>query len=137
MSTRTTLSDPIAEASSVQLKVLLTDMDGVTALLNLTTILTALTLTHYERRTGKIINGCLARDVLGAGGGTVYDTTQTDAATNSYNVLIDLAPADTPVLTGGSRETQIALLRWTWGTAPARTGVHEVEFIVNNLAKNP
>lgn len=90
--------------------------------------LTTLTLTLYNLADGAIINSRNGENVLNANGGTV------DA---EGNLLMELTPNDTVILTAGNRyETHIALFLFTWA-AGARTGGHEFEHTVGDLAKVP
>ena len=129
----TDIADPIPAGSTRQLKFLLTDVDETTALLNLGSVLTSCVLTHVERTTGKVVNGATARNVLNTGGGTAYATVQTDAAGNQYNLLIELAPADTAIITGGSSETHLAKVTWGWNVSPARVGEAGASFVVQRF----
>lgn len=113
----------ITQAASVKagltgaLKVLVT-LDGSTAATGLSSILTALTLTHVVTASGQIVHGALERDVLATA--TVYDSTQSDG-TNSYNVLIPLSAADLDIIAAAATEAHTFRVRWTWGD-PVQTG---------------
>lgn len=133
---RTTLLDVYAEQATALLRATLTDTDGVTALPNASGVLLGLTLTLYEASTGALVNACLGRDVLGTHGGTVYDTLQTDASGNTYNLEVRLDAADMVFVTSGPTEWHVALLAWWWGTT-RKDGKHEVAFQVANMAKVP
>jgi len=132
--TSTTIADPKAEKATALLKITLTDADGVTPLLDLDSILVTTKVTLYEKKTGTIINSRTAQSILNTNGGTVYAALQTDAAGNTYNLLLRLDPDDMIIILGAKSEEHVALISWTWGS-PLKTGHYEVVFTVNNLLK--
>lgn len=125
MSTRTTLATTYAEKATLYLTATITDTDGVTALADADTILTTLTLTLYELRSGTVINSCTARNILNLNGGTV-------SSAGALEIRLDAA--DMACLGTASSEVHVALLEWTWGS-PVKAGKHEIAFTVTNLLK--
>lgn len=132
---RTTLSGQYAEGSTMNLLIIITDVDGVTPLGNAALVLTALTLTLFESLTDAIINTCNKRSILNANGGLVYNTLQTDPNGNQYNILVQLSIDDMKCLGPNKNEGHVALIEWTWGTNPVKGGKHEIAFSVANFTK--
>jgi hypothetical protein len=122
------------EKSSSRVLALLTDLDGVTPLTNLTSVLATLKLTLTEQKSGSVINSRSAQDVKNANGFTLHDAVQTDPATGTtYNVSGFLDPADNAITqTSAAMEVHVLLFEWTWGT-PTRTGRGDASYAVRNL----
>ena len=132
---RTTLMRVYPKGASGLIWATLLDEDGVSPLLNGSTLLTTVMLDVYEATTLVAINpGCVARNILNANNSVVYDAPQTKADGTTYNLKIWLGVADMACLLPARTEVHIALVRYTWGT-PLRSGVHEIAFTVDNLAK--
>ena len=127
MSARTTLTDTYAEQATLTLSATITDADGVTPLASADAALASLTLTLYEERSGTAINGCTARNILNANGGTV---------SSAGALTIRLDADDMACVRASDSERHIALLEWSWG-ATVKHGKHEIAFTVANLAKVP
>lgn len=125
MSTRTTIAEPMPEKATAYLVATITDTDGVTPLANADAILTTLTVTLYESRTGTAINSRTAQSILGVNGGSV---------SSAGVVTLRLDPLDMIIVSGRALETHVALFEWTWGS-PLKSGKHEVAFQIDNLLK--
>ncbi len=138
MAVGTTITDHQPERTTRYLRFLVTDTDGVTGLLNLSTVLTTLTLDLYERSTSTIINSRTAQNIKGANGCTLYDTTQTftdaDGVSHSYNVELRLDAADMAMISTRAGEVHVAEFHATWGS-PLKTLHHAITFIVENFTK--
>jgi hypothetical protein len=130
-----TTVDTQLERTTTRLLLTLTDVDGVTALTNLSSVLTTFALTLFDQATGQIINTRQGQSVKNANGFSVYDTLQTDPVTGqTYNVLGRLDPADNAIVGTGAIETHIAEFTWTWGS-PLKTGGGDVAIPVRNRTK--
>ncbi len=90
--------------------------------------LVTLTLTLYNKADGTIINNRNAQNVLNANNVTV------DA---NGNLAWTLQPADNIIVSdsSGINETHVALFEATYGVGGANAIRHQVEIVVNNLAK--
>lgn len=115
---------PVCEKTTSQLQQQLTDENDA-ALPGAQ--LSAVTLTLYlTNKPATVINSCLARNVLGANGGTL-DT--------EGLLTIVLAPADNVLVSqAGKSELHTALLEWTWAFG-AKAGKKEITFTVMNQAR--
>lgn len=92
------------------------------------TSLTTLTLTLYDEETGTILNGRDDQNVL-----------------NANNVTVDgaglltwtMQPLDNQIVTTAlAQERHLALFEWTYA-AGAKSGYHEIAFVVINAANRP
>lgn len=98
------------------------------------TVLSALTLTLYDKVTGSIINSRNAQNVKNANNVTVFDTLQMAAdGVTTFNLAWALQPLDGPIVTDSNAvETHIALFQATWA-AGAKALKFEVQLLVKNL----
>lgn len=131
---RTTLPKVYPEGASCVIWATLLDEDGISYLPNASGVLDDCTLDLYEDTTKSAINGCVARNILNANGGSVYDTLQTKADGTTYNLKIRLSPADMACLLATPTELHVALIRYPWGSG-TKMGIHEIAFTVANLSK--
>jgi hypothetical protein len=116
---------PIPEGSSARYTATLLDElgAGVPA-----ASLTTLTLTLYDDKTGAIINGRNAQNVLNANGVSV------DA---SGNLVWAITPADTPIVTDTLQtETHYAVFKATWSSG-AKGLSHAAPLTVTNMWRRP
>lgn len=120
MTTRTVLTDQIAEKSIGIITALVTDENGIAiSSANLTT----LTLTLYEKATKAIVNTRSAQNVLNANNVTV-DT--------SGNLTWNMQSADNAIIGAATIESHVALFEWTWSSG-TKYGKYEIEYPIKNL----
>jgi hypothetical protein len=87
--------------------------------------LTTLTLSIVDTRTGAVVNGVSARNILNADRGTV------DSA---GNLAVQLQAADTALLNvGDASEGRSLIFDWTFAGG-AKTGRHQVDFTIVALS---
>jgi hypothetical protein len=109
---------PVASGTSASLQLQLTDGDDADLAGN---VVDEVTLTLFDRATGRILNSRSASNVLNAGGGTLSDSGLLD---------LDLSPADNAMADAGAcTEEHVARLDWTWNGGDD-TGTKEMTFTV-------
>ena len=99
-------------------------------------LLTSLTMWHYDEATGLVLNGRAAQDVLQQHGVTVYDSLQANAAGRTYNLLWIMDPADNGCIGRRPLQTHVTLWLPTW-VSGQRASRHETRTLVKNLNKVP
>ncbi len=125
----TTLPIPefeVKERTTTRITGVLTADDMVTPVPGST--LTTFTITVYALDVAQTVV-VTARNVLNVNNGTVDE---------AGNAVVILSPDDMALVNAAlPAERHIALLAWTWGVAPVKTGRQELALIVRNLAKVP
>jgi hypothetical protein len=115
---------------SGQLRLLISEMDGVTPMTDAPSRLSSLTLTHVVKASGAIVNECANRNIMhGHNGSTVYAAVQ-GTEPHQYNVLVELDADDLDVLGAEALETHLFQAEWEFDTDPVRSGGGNVEAVL-------
>lgn len=124
MSARTILDNLFIEGGTMTVQFTITAEDGHTPLTNANTVLTSLTVTHYEESTRQSINSRKVQSILNVNGGTI----------DAFGVCtLRLDAADIVTVTDRKSEAHVLRFEWYWGTVIRRDGRHEIEFVVSGL----
>lgn len=126
MTTRTSLKGPAFQPTAAgSTAVYRGQLQDDTAAPIGSSVLTALTLSIVDTRTGAVVNGVSQRNILNLDRGTVD---------GSGNLTITLTAADTALLNAAdASEGRSLVIDWTWNS-PVKTGRHQVDFTIIALS---